>query len=135
MANSDEYIATMIALGPGLGACVLVSLPFNTPSLMGTFLLYPTFLGTFLLGLPFLGWCLASACLQQEPPGHESRMIWWVCSLVAPVWHFIVIDASFRVIDAPSPVEWNVTLRYAACLWLVTAAGCLGIARSRLGTR
>ena len=135
MANSDEYTATMIALGPGLGACVLTSLPFNSPSLMGTLLLYPTFLGTFLLGVPALGWCLASACLQQEPPGHQRRLIWWAFSLAAPVWHFIVIDASFRVFAVPSPVEWNVTLRYAACLWFVTAAGCLGIARSRTGHR
>lgn len=124
MANSDEYTATMIALGPGLGACVLASLPFNSPSLMGTLLLYPTFLGTFLLGLPALGWCLASACLQQESPGHQRRLIWWAFSLAAPVWHFIVIDACFRSVchSQSCRMEFDTALR---CLPLDCHSGWL----------
>jgi hypothetical protein len=122
--NSDDYLATLLALGPGLVACALMGVVEfagqGVVSLLWIFT-YPAALLAFLPGLPALGLCLARAWPRETGMGSERlRSGWLLLSSVVPMWHIAIVDVSGRLMSGQSPIEWGFVARYDACLWLIT---------------
>src|SRR4051794_15988201 len=96
MTNSDEYTATLLALGPGLVGCALMAIvEFRTDEfiLMQFIYFYAAVLLAFLPSLPALGLCLG----QAHPRIGKPRRIWWIPSMPATVWHIAIVDGSYRM--------------------------------------
>jgi hypothetical protein len=127
--NSDDYAATMLAVGPGVLACVLLGfLEFGLKSVPSFGIVFPltaygvALLG-FLPGLPIFGYCLSQAIPRSAglPPIFVS-IAWLAACPFAVTWHFLVIDLSFRSWQVESPVDWLFVIRYGICISVVTAA-------------
>lgn len=135
MANSDDYRATLLALGPGLISCAVMGVvEFGGEgfALLNLIFAYALALLIFLPGLPMLGYCLARASPRRlEPVIGRVRMMWLVLSLAALTWHIVVLDISFRLWRIQSPVTWPLVIRYDACVWLTTAGLWVGQRRLR----
>src|SRR5438874_653816 len=117
---SDGYTVLLVASGPGLGACASLALAefgadgFFLPTLLSY---YAVALLAFLPGLPPLAVCLARAVCSQV---HRPEVAWLLLAPAALVWHVIVLEVCYCLYPATSPIDWWLTLRYAAVLWVST---------------
>jgi hypothetical protein len=131
---SDEYIATMIAMGPGLLVCPLLQWLWAPesffPGLLVAPLSYGSLLIVFLPGIPTLGLCISRAFPRNSTGNHHARgMTWLAASVVAPWWHLGLLEASSRLaIHAGwfSAVQWRSLMISGGCTWATTLVTWIG---------
>lgn len=127
--NSDDYAATLLAVGPGVLACAIFAMletGFRSwPSFGFAFppSAYAAVLFGFLPGLPTFGYCLSRAIPRSAGiPSLTIYLPWLLACPLGLTWHFVVIDLSFRMWQVESPVDWLLVVRYSICLSVVTSA-------------
>lgn len=135
MRNSDDYLAVLIAAGPGLvpaAAWWAYETAFDPQAEPGVWLYaYPLFLLASCPGLPVLGFLLAKG-LTVDQSGLHVRQVSLFASVVLPLWHFLLLDVSLRIFGDSQAVPWILLARFAAVIWITTAA-CWILYRRRQG--
>ena len=133
-AVSDEYVATMIVMGPGLLVCSLLQRLWAHesffPGLLAAPLSYASLLIVFLPGLPILGLCFSRAFPRNSTGLRLARRLAWLAaSVLAPWWHFGLLDATSRLtVHAGwfSALEWRSLMITSGCAWATTLMAWIG---------